>query len=107
MKWLRHKLIQHLVRNLLAAISPDDILTLTNRGWFYGGRKLTPEEVVQFKEEAKAFGDSILWRIMTSEIRYQANLRMFEKGIGENTVFGRAMLYNLELLEQFIRNIKE
>jgi len=106
MKWLRHKLIQHLVRNKLAALTKEDILTITNRGLLLRGRKLAPEEIAQLKEEAKTFGDSLLWQLMTNEVRYHANLRMFEKGIGENTVFGRAMLYDLDLLEQFITNVK-
>lgn len=100
---MRRKLIQYLVRNLLAAITEDDILTVTNKGWFYHKRKLTPEEVTQLQEEARSFKGSVLWNYMSNEVRYLANLQMFEKGISaENTVFGRAMLYNLQLLQQFL-----
>lgn len=97
------EVIQYIVKDLLAAITEKDILTVTNKGWYTGSRKLTQEEVAQLKEECQGLKESVLWKLMSNEIRYLANLQMFEKGIDrENTVFGRAMLYNLELLDKFI-----
>lgn len=99
----KKKLIQYLVKNHLASITLEDLLTTTTTGWYLKGRKLTPEEITQLKEEAHAFKDSVLWQVMANEVRYLANLRMFEQGIiPENTLFGRAMLYNIEILEKFI-----
>lgn len=63
---------------------------------------------MQLKEEARDFQASYIWRLMTNDVKYLANLRMFEQGIvPENTTFGRAMLYNIELIEQFLRRVKE
>ena len=100
---LKRRLVQYLVKNLLAAVSEEDILTITNRGWFLKNRKLTEEEITQLKEEAYSFRDSVLWGLMSKEVKHLANLQMFEKGVKEeNTVFGRAMLYNLQLIQLFI-----
>lgn len=108
MRIWKKKLIQYLVKNLLAGVTIEDILTTTNTGWYLKGRKLTPEEVTQLKEEAHSFKDSVLWSVMLNEIRYLANLRMFEQAIvPENTVFGRAMLYNIEILEKFINRVSK
>ncbi len=105
--WLRKRLVQYLVRNLLAAVTEDDILRVTSRGWFHKQQKLSPEEVQQLKEDAHSFGDSVLWNYMRNEVRYLANLSMFEKGISvEATIFGRAMLYDIELLEKFLSRCK-
>jgi hypothetical protein len=81
---------------------------MTNRGWSYRGRRLSPEEVSQLKEEARTFGDSLLWQMISSEIKYVAQVRMFEKAAIEleNTLFGRAMLYNIQIIETFIKNTK-
>ena len=107
MKWIRNKLIQYLTRNLLVAVTLDDILTITNRGVYIGKRKLTQEELMQIKDEAKQFQDSYTWKIMTRDVRYIANLRMFEQGIiPENTTFGRGMLYNLEIIEKFMQRVQ-
>ena len=108
MKWIRNKLIQYLTRNLLVAITVDDILTITTRGVYIGKRKLTQEELMQIKDEAKQFQDSYTWKLITKDVRYIANLRMFEQGIvPENTTFGRAMLYNVEIIEKFMQRVKE
>jgi len=105
---LKERLIQHLVKNLLVAVMEDDILRITSRGWFKGNRKLTEEEVTFLKDGAKEFSDSIIWQYMKNELRWVANLRMFEKGqVPENTIFGRAMLYNLEVMEKFLENCKK
>lgn len=101
-------LVRYLTKNLLVAVTKEDVLTMTNRGWAYKGRRLSPEEVTQLKEEARTFGDSLLWRLMTQDIRYIANTSMFEKGVDrESTIFGRAMLYNLQILEDFITRSKQ
>jgi hypothetical protein len=108
MEVIKRKLVAYLVKNLLAAVSERDILTITNRGWFTHNRRLTEEEVNQLKDEARALKGSVLWTMMANEVRYLANINMFEKGDTPNaTTFGRAMLYNLQLLEQFIDRCKK
>jgi hypothetical protein len=108
MNYLRKKIIQYLVKNLLVAVEEGDILTITNKGWFVHKRKLSEEEVIQLKEEAESLHHSVIWNMMANEIRFLANDRMFEKSAEEgNSVFGRAMLYNLQLLEKFINNCRK
>lgn len=108
MKYLKLKIIQYLVKNLLVAILPDEILTFTNRGWYLRGRKLADEEVFQLKDDANSFQKSFLWQVMSKEVRFLANDRMFEKSAEEgNSVFGRAMLYNLDVLEKFVERCKK
>lgn len=105
---LLNYLIRHLTRNYLAALTEEDILTMSNRGWFLNKRKLSQEEIAELKDEAQALKDSVLWRLMMRDIKYSANVRMFEKGsIDGNNIFGRAMLYNLELLNSFIENCRK
>jgi len=103
---IARKITQYLVRNLLVALTEDDILTLTNKGWYLRGRKLSPEDIGQLKDEASMLKKSVLWELMSHDIRFLANDRMFEKSATEgNSVFGRAMLYNLNLMGQFLDRI--
>ena len=106
MKYLKNRIIQYLVKNLLVSITEEDIIVMTTRGWIKGKRKLSDEEVQFLKEEAKSIKESILWKYMNDEVKWNAQLRMFEKGVTEeNTRFGRAMLHNLELLNKFLDNV--
>lgn len=108
MEVFKRKLIRYLTKNLLAAVTENEILTITNRGWLLGKRKLTEEEVAQLKDDAESFRHSVLWNLVASEIRYLANINMFEKGDTPNaTTFGRAMLYNLQLIEKFMDRCKK
>lgn len=108
MNFLKLKFIQYLVKNMLIALTVDDILTFTNKGLFIKGRKLSSEEVAQLKDDADSFSKSFLWQTMTKEIRFLANDRMFEKSAVEgNSVFGRAMLYNIDILEKFVDRCKQ
>jgi hypothetical protein len=103
---IKRILIQYLVKDLLCAVPEDDLLLITTTGWLKNKRKLSGEEVAFLKEEAKIIKESLLWKVMNDELRYQANLRMFEKGqIPENTTFGRAMLYNQELMREYVERI--
>ena len=105
---LRKWLIQYLTKHLLAAVTEEDILTITNKRVLVGKRRLSEEEVAFIKEEAKALEESILWKMMVTELRWMANLRMFEKSAeGGNSTFGRAMLYSLHNMQVFIDNCKK
>lgn len=81
---------------------------MTSRGWYSDNRRLTAEEIEALRNDAQSFKDSVLYNYIRNELRYLANLKMFEHGIKEeNTVFGRAMLYNLEVIEKFIKGISK
>ena len=105
---IRKYLIRLLTKHLLVAVTDEDILTITNKGWFQGKRKLSEEEIMFLKEEAKALQESILWKMMVSELRWMANLRMFEKSAEEgNSAFGRALLYAIETERQYLDRVSK
>ncbi len=58
------------------------------------------------KEEAKSFTSSLLYKLMTSEIRYYATLQRFDKATtNDDMIYGKAMLYNFDLIKKFVKNI--
>lgn len=108
MNYFKNKVIRYLVKNLLVALTADDILTFTNKGWYIHKRRLSDDEVMQLKDEAQMLKDSVLWKLISNEIRFLANTRMFEKSAAEgNSVFGRAMLYNVDIIENFLDRCKK
>ncbi len=105
---LRFWVLKRLTRGLLNAITEDDILQITSQGFLLNKRLLSPEEVSAIKEEAKLFGQSSLWRLMTREIGYLAKQSMFERAkTYDDLMFGKAMLYNLDLLRKFFERLKD
>lgn len=107
MKWLRRKLVQYLVKNLLVAITEDDILLISNKEWLLKKRKLSSEEIISLKEEAQSFQSSLLWKLMRNELRWLSNRQMFDQLQNpDDMIFGKAMLYDLEKIKDFIEKLK-
>jgi hypothetical protein len=103
---IKRTLVNYLVRNLLQAITEEEILIMAGKEIKLNGRKLSLEEVAQLKEECQEFGKSFLWKMMSHEIRFQAGMRMMEKAEQNgDIVYRKAMLYNLDLLRKFIDNL--
>lgn len=103
---IKNKLVNYLVKNLLQAVTDEEILIVSGRDYLLNNRKLGPEEVIQLKDECREFGKSLLWDLMSKEIRYQAGMRMIEKAEKNgDIVYGKAMLYNLDLIRKFINNL--
>lgn len=85
-------------------IDETEVLSLTNRGWYIGTRKLSPDEVADLKAEARDFKNSTLWQMMHRDIHYLAYLQATAKRHTEmDAIFAGAMYKNLEILEKFIK----
>lgn len=94
-----------LVKRLLKAVHEDELLVQTNRGWFIGRRRLSPEEVQALKAEAKDFRGSYLWNAMKKDVKFMAFLRATNLAKSDmDLIYSGAMYYDLELLEKFIEN---
>ena len=107
MRKLKHKLIQFLTKHLLKAVNEDDILRITNKGWFLNKKKLTPEEVSYLKEEANSFNESLLWKLMSREIEYVAFIRGRKSKTDEDNLACHYMFYNLDLIQKYLENCKK
>jgi len=99
-------IVNYLTKNLLVALSEEDILQITSEGYLLGKRKLSPEELEQLRAEANEIKDSYLWKLMKKEIEYHSFLRMAHKAQTEkDLIFGKAMFYNIDILQKFLNNL--
>ena len=105
MKYFKRKILQYLTRNLLKAVNEDDILRITSQGYLLRNRKLTPEEIISIKEEAKSIRESELWRLMTTELEYVAFIRGRKAKTDEDNLATHYLFYNIDLMQQFLNNI--
>lgn len=105
---LRHIVTNWLTKHLLKAVTADEILVKSSNEWLVGSRKMSAERIQHLKEEARSLRESELYRLLIKEIGYQATLQRFDQAkTPDDMLFGKAMLYNLDLLKKFIRNIAE
>ena len=104
---IKNWLINYLTGNLLKAVSEEDILRITNKGFFINKRKLTPEEIATLKDEADSLSNSFLWKIMTKDVEFMAFLQMSKQATKpDDIIFGKAMFYSLKILRDYLERLK-
>lgn len=79
----RREILTLAVKRLYNTVGVEDILkTDINSGQLtFQGKHLTKEETTVIIEEAKWLINSKLWKILESDMKYQANKRMFVEAI--------------------------
>lgn len=106
-KKIRHALVKYLTKNMLVAITEEDVLILSGKDWLIGRKKLTSEELIDLKEEAISFERSLLWKLISNDIKFHAIQQMSDKALSpDDIIFGKSMLYNLGMIRKFISNLK-
>ena len=108
MKWLRHIVINYLTRNLLKAVTDDEILLVSGKDWFLNKRKLTVEEILLLKEEAQSLKDSSLLKVLKKELKYGMTQQRYDKAKTiDDMIFGKAQAYCISQIEVFIDRISK
>lgn len=103
---LKNYLLFRLTKRLLRVVSEEEIMQVSGRDYLIGTRKLTPEEVAFLKEEAQLLKDSLLWKLMTSEVEYLAFIKMsYRAAKPEDIVHGNAMFYSIDILRKFLNRL--
>lgn len=95
-------------------IDPSTVLTLTNKGWYIGKRRISVEEASQLKAEAREFEGSYLWQLIRRDVHYIAYLQGTakrrigdEKAAQVDAIYAGAMYKDLEIIEEFIERCKK
>ena len=102
----RNQKLNELVHGLFNGVTEDDVMRLKDGKYILRGREITQEEVIQIRQDADIFKDSLIWNILRRELQLAANERMFDKSETiEDVVFGKAMLYNLDLIDKKLKNL--
>jgi len=108
MRWLRNWTVSCLTKNLLKAVTIDEIIQVTSKEWLMNKRKLTREEILSIKEEAKSFEVSLFWKLCVKELKYKATLQRFDMATtADDMIFGKATLYAISQIEVFIKRIQQ
>jgi hypothetical protein len=108
MKWLRNIVIKYLTRNLLKAVTRDDVIQMTATEWMVGKRKLTQEEVKLLRDEARSLRESMLLKYLIRELKYGVTLQRYDEATtADDMIFGKAMAYSISEIEVFIKRLSE
>lgn len=112
-----NKLLNFIIRDIFKGITVEDILEfefeLTPagkqvKGVKLGGQYLPASDIEGLKREVKFLKDSYLWKLIANRVRYVAQLNACNRAETEkDNTFGKASLYNLEVIEEVLENIEQ
>lgn len=90
-----------LLKNVMKAVVPDDIITISGDAIFLGGRRLKAEEIAQYRNEVNVLQKMRLPRILDETISENARLVMYKNAKDVNDIkFGKTVFYVQDLKEK-------
>lgn len=97
MEYIWSKVMQYLARDTFHVFGSEDIL----KNWEWRGNRLDDETIAKLKEEAAVFQNSLLWKILKSEVQWRALKDLLEKGEGKRDLgFTRQVGYVIRVLDE-------
>ena len=98
-----------LLRHLLNAVLPEDVVTTDKRGAVYlNGSILSEQEKKNILEEIKFIETTRIWKIYTESLKEQAQRRIFDNAKTIDDIFaGKMMLYNIDVILKINNIFKE
>lgn len=103
---LRHA-THFVVKHLLKTITEEDVLRpAANGGIMVRGKVISREQQEQLEAEAEYIKNSVTMKLLLKDMEYLAHQTMFEKSSSfDDMLFGKAMLYVIDILKKKIHNL--
>lgn len=102
----KNEILTEAVKHLFGTISHDDILRFKDGSYWFEGRPLTREELVELKADAEIF-DSKLWRVVQKDVEYQLRKKMFEEAsITEDMLWGKLLTFLNDIIKTRIKSLR-
>lgn len=105
--YTKDEILNEVVARQFSTISYQDILREEGLDWYFQDNKILEAEKKLLIAEASQFLNTRLWKVLKTDIRYQANKIMFEKAKTElDMTAGKLWLYTLDCLETRLKSMK-
>lgn len=104
----RRTLLTYAVKRLYSSVGADDILKTdkTSGQWTYMGKPISKEETAVLIEQAKWILDSRLWKVLQTDIKYQANKRMFVESVDVHDITaGKLLLFYGDIIHTRLKKL--
>lgn len=111
-----HELIYTLLADKVGSVDPKDVFYAKaissgkDAGKYtalLGGKKLSKNQLSQLQQEAGLLEQMLIWKLFTSTLPHEAELRMFKLAkTTEDMFFGKAILHAVGVMESIVTAIK-
>lgn len=104
---IKKMILRWAVRDLLKAVTIEDLLRIDGGKVFVGTRQLTPEEITSLKSEARSFQNSIFYKLLLSNLYWIANYKMMREADTElEMTNGRMMTLVIDTIQEFTEKFR-
>lgn len=107
---MKKRLLNFLLKHLFNAITEDDVLKYHKKnGKFYLGKnEVGGNRIISFRSQAITIKESTVWELLLKDMKLIANKKMYESSTTiDDVVFGKAMLYTLDVLDKKIDSLSK
>lgn len=104
----RRRILTLAVRRLYNAVGSEDILKqdMASGQWTYMGKPISKEETGVLIEQARNLLDSRLWKVLQTDLKYQANKRMFTDSVDlVDMVAGKLLIYYIDIIHTRLKKL--
>lgn len=99
----KRELLTLAVKRLFNTIGPDDILKKMGNSWSFQGRAIPHEKIVLLKAEAELFIKSDLYMMLSNELKYLSNKKMYFDSVGDiDIIAGKLLVYYVDIVKTFL-----
>lgn len=103
---LQAEFIDFLVKDLFHAVTTEHFLISRGPNMYLGGQLLNSGDKMELISGAQTLKQLMVWQVLMKEMKGVAGRRIIEESKTiEDIVFGKAMLYALDVLEKKIENL--
>lgn len=104
----KYRLLTLATKRFFNTIGPEDILQEKGKVWMCEGKPLSDGEKNLLIAETAQFLNSKLWKVLKTDIQYQANRAMFIKGEDkDDLVAGKLLLYTLDVIKTRLKSLEK
>jgi len=95
----KHLVLTKAVKKLFNTISANDILREKDGEWFFMDKALPDAEKKLLTAESTNFLKSKLWKVLSADVKYQANKRMYTVSTSEiDMIMGKSWTFVLDCI---------
>lgn len=103
---MKRKILQFLLKRLYLAPTDKDFVEIKNNILYKNNKPIGAELTKNYKAQARGMKEFTLYQDIISQLRYKATQSIYYKsGNIDDIIFGKVLLYVIELIENKINTL--
>jgi len=101
-------ILNYIIKHLFKGIDEKDLFKINSGKLHINGDVCTEDQAREYKTQAIRIINSRVWKMLKQKMSYRSQELMFRKAkTTDDLFFGKAMLYNLDLMDKYLEKISK